>query len=180
MTPGARLRELRGELSTREGRRVTQREVAERGNISLSSLQKWESDAQVPHGENLLAIARFYGVSPEHILSGAPGAPVLGPIGGEGVVAPNYTDLGIDLPGYERLHDRPRGMFDRFMVELFKLGAGREGMESLGRALLAPVLQMNTLHKGRHDADTGAEEDQVRIMDRMIPTLLEIAKEQVR
>lgn len=180
MTPGARLKGLRGELSAREGRSVTQREVAERSKVSLSSLQKWESDAQVPHGENLLAIARFYGVLPEHILSGAPSAPVSGPTEAEGVIAPNYTDLGIDLPGYERLHDRPRGIFDRFMVELFKMGAGREALEFFGRTLLAPVMQMNMLHKGRHDADTSRDEDQMKIMDRMIPTLLEMAKEQLR
>jgi transcriptional regulator with XRE-family HTH domain len=58
----------------REGRRVTQADVAEGSNVKLSTLQKWESGAQVPHGENLLLIARFYGVPPEHILSGAPAA----------------------------------------------------------------------------------------------------------
>lgn len=108
-----------------------------------------------------------------------PGAPLMEE-GVESVVTPNYTDLGIDLPGYERLHDRPRGTFDRFMVELFKMGAGREALEFFGRTLLAPVMQVNMLHKGRHDADTSTEEDQTRIMDRMIPTLLEMAKEQLR
>lgn len=180
MTPGARLRALRRELSAREGTRVTQRDVAARSNVSLSSLQKWESDAQVPHGENLIAIARFYGVPPEYILSGTTSTAISELAENEGVIAPNYTDLGIDLPGYERLHDRPRGMFDRFMVELFKMGAGREAMESFGRTLLAPVAQLNLLHKGRHDADASAEGDQVKIMDRMIPTLLEMAKEQLR
>lgn len=94
--------------------------------------------------------------------------------------APDYDSLGIDLPGYERLHDRPRLEFDRFMLELIAAGLGREDIEELGRGLLAPVAHLNTLHKGKEESDARSEEDQMLIMNGMIPVIRKIVRERGR
>lgn len=99
---------------------------------------------------------------------------------GEDIASPDYDSLGIDLPGYERLHERPRREFDRFMVELIATGLGREDLEELGRGLLAPVAHLNTLHKGREESDASSEEDQMLIMNGMIPVLRKIVRERWR
>lgn len=100
---------------------------------------------------------------------------------GEGEVAsPDYDSLGIELPGYERLHDRPRREFDRFMIELIAAGLGREDLEELGRGLLNPIAALNTLHKGREESDASSEEDQMLIVQGMIPVLRKIVRERWR
>jgi hypothetical protein len=99
--------------------------------------------------------------------------------GGE-EVSPDYDSLGIELPGYDRLHDRPRREFDRFMVELIAAGLGREDLEELGRGLLNPIAALNTLHKGRDESDARSEEDQMLIMNGMIPVLKKIVRERGR
>lgn len=92
-------------------------------------------------------------------------------------VAPNYEGLGVDLPGYERLLERPRRVFDHFMVELIGKGLGREDLEELGRGLLNPIAALNTLHKGRDASDARNEEDQMMVLNGMMPVLRKIVRE---
>lgn len=92
-------------------------------------------------------------------------------------VAPNYEGLGVELPGYEKLLERPRRVFDRFMYELIGKGLGREDLEELGRGLLNPIAALNTLHKGRDVSDARSEEDQMMVLNGMMPVLRKIVRE---
>lgn len=71
-TLGKRLKQLREQRSRRAGRDLTQELVARESGVKLRSLQKWETDQQVPDAGNLLKLARYYGVAPEYILGEGP------------------------------------------------------------------------------------------------------------
>lgn len=75
-TTGQRIARLRVELARREGkRRVTQQELGDRVGASRGTVAAWEGDKQVPERENLLALAKVFGVSPDFILTGKEASP---------------------------------------------------------------------------------------------------------
>lgn len=145
---------------------------------SQAEISKWERGRTRPSYESLAKIGALVGVGVDVFQEGEAVSRVLAST--EGPIEPDYPGLGIDLPGYERLHGRPRDTFNLFIAELFKLGVGREGMEWFGRLLLSPLLEMNTLHKGRHDGSATNEADQAKVLDRMIPALLDMARERTK
>jgi AcrR family transcriptional regulator len=91
-------------------------------------------------------------------------------------VAPNYQSLGIDLPGYDRLLERPRAAFDSFMLELIRRGLPREDLEEIGTGVLGPIAAVNTLYKDRHEADTATEEAQLQVLNALIPVTLKFVE----
>lgn len=86
--------------------------------------------------------------------------------GDEAVIPPNYEGLGIEIPERSRLVPRAREAFDRFVHELIDRGLGREDIEHFGRAVIAPIAHLNTLHRGRDEGDTETEEAQLQIIER--------------
>ena len=63
MSIGEKIRDLR--LSEN----LSQEQFAEKLDISRSAVAKWETDSGVPDIENLIAIAREFGVSIDELLS---------------------------------------------------------------------------------------------------------------
>ena len=57
-----RLKELRNEMG------ITQKEVAERINFSVSTIKQYENGYRIPDEENLTILASFYDVFPRYIL----------------------------------------------------------------------------------------------------------------
>ena len=55
----------------RERCRMTQEFVAESIGVSRQAVSKWETGAADPSTDNLLALAKLYGVSPEDLLRSA-------------------------------------------------------------------------------------------------------------
>lgn len=153
--------------------KISQAEFARRLGLWRSQLSRWLA-GNMPSEENLEHIAELTGLSVAWLRYGdaATDTAVVEE------VSPNYEGLGVDLPGYEKLLERPRRVFDHFMYELIGKGLGREDLEEFGRGLLAPVAHLNTLHKGRDESDARSEEDQMMILDGMIPVIRKIVREQ--
>lgn len=149
---------------------LSQTEAAKRSGVSQNTVSSWR------RGERRRLSAKTRRALLAYLQNGRAEADT----GEEEAISPDYDSLGIELPGYERLHDRPRREFDRFMVELIASGLGREDLEELGRGLLAPVAHLNTLHKGKEESDARSEEDQMLIMNGMIPVLRKIVRERGR
>lgn len=149
-------------------RRSSLRDVAVEIGVSHTSLHNFLEKGFVPYERTLDKIEAWAdnaGVAVE-------AEPSL-----DGEVAPNYESLGIDLPGYARLHDKPRRMFDHFMVEMIARGLGREDLEELGRGMLSPIAHFNTLHKGREESDARSEEDQIMVISAMIKLARKMVQE---
>jgi transcriptional regulator with XRE-family HTH domain len=115
---GDRIADLRRALARREGRRVTQRALAEALGVHLGTVTAWEIGKQRPEGENLRRLAAFLGVPPEAVLgeggegeapAAAPGDAGLGPV--EDAAAELFGSLdrvvrylgGIGPPGQAKL-----------------------------------------------------------------------------
>lgn len=64
-TIGSRLKKSRKEAA------LTQTEAAKRLGVSFGAISKWENDENSLRGENLLAVARLYRVSPDWITTGS-------------------------------------------------------------------------------------------------------------
>jgi transcriptional regulator with XRE-family HTH domain len=170
---GHRIADLRRAKGRLEGRRVTQREVAEAVGVSPGTVTAWEIGKQRPEGRNLERLAAFLGVFPEEITSAdvsvtaGPG-PALPPTLARLLVreprpAPNYAGLGIELPGYEKLLEGPRRLFDAFMVDLIRRGLGREELEEVGRGALAPFVSFRSLGGGGREGGA-TEAAQMRVL----------------
>ncbi|WP_353462834.1 helix-turn-helix transcriptional regulator [Mammaliicoccus sciuri] len=52
----------------RINRGLTQKELSESINVSIQSINKWENKKVLPDAINLLALAKFYGVSVDYLL----------------------------------------------------------------------------------------------------------------
>jgi transcriptional regulator with XRE-family HTH domain len=161
--------------------RITQAEFARRLGVWRSQVTRWIKD-NPPGEENMGRIAELTGLSAAWLRYGDE---VAAPVASareadEEEVSPNYEGLGVDLPGYERLLERPRRVFDRFMVELIGKGLGREDLEELGRGLLNPIAALNTLHKDREVSDARSEEDQMMVLNGMMPVIRKIVREGLR
>ena len=152
---------------------MTQREVAEAVGVSPGTVTAWEIGKQRPEGRNLERLAAFLGVFPEEITSAdvsvtaGPG-PALPPTLARLLVreprpAPNYAGLGIELPGYEKLLEGPRRLFDAFMVDLIRRGLGREELEEVGRGALAPFVSFRSLGGGGREGGA-TEAAQMRVL----------------
>jgi transcriptional regulator with XRE-family HTH domain len=71
ITVGQRIAELRREAARRRGvRRYTQDDLARDVGVVKGSVAKWETDVQVPTGENLVRLARALETTPAAILGG--------------------------------------------------------------------------------------------------------------
>lgn len=183
---GHRIADLRREAGRARGQRLTQREVAEAVGVATGTVTAWEAGKQRPEGENLEKLAAFFRVPPELIVHGdsKTGTPPLhvreaaaeylpAP---EEITPPNYEGLGIEVPERDRLHPRPRALFDRFMHQLIDMGLGREDLEYWGRMVLAPIAHLNTLHRGRHESDATTEQEQTWVVEGNVETALRILK----
>lgn len=67
-TVGARLKSSRLAKAEREGRRITQAEVAEAVGISRSTLTAYEGGHDIPGRDTMRALANFYDVSSDYLL----------------------------------------------------------------------------------------------------------------
>ncbi|EEJ5117698.1 helix-turn-helix domain-containing protein [Salmonella enterica] len=69
-------------LSRRKELKLTQREAAQRAEVSHVTISQWERDETRPMGERLFALSKALQCSPEWLLSGTekmtPSAPVIG------------------------------------------------------------------------------------------------------
>lgn len=69
LTVGQRIARFRADRAGALGRRrYTQRELAEDVGVAKSTVAAWEGDAQAPMGDNLVALARALGRTPEEVL----------------------------------------------------------------------------------------------------------------
>ena len=146
---------------------------------SQSDVSRWETGKTRPSYETLAAIAALVGEDVSIFQEGGLATPMLAlhDAYGQGeAMTPNYEGLGIDLPGYERLLERPRRMFDAFMLELIGRGLGREDLEDIGRSLLAPIAGFNTVYKDKDVSDARREESQIKILSALIAEAREIVK----
>lgn len=134
------------------------RRVAQEAGVSHTSLHNLVEKDFVPYERTLRKLERWAEKTGRAIPSTRP----------DEQPSPDYDSLGIELPGYDRLLDRPRIAFDRFMIDLFGKGLSREDLEMFGRGVLAPIASMNTLHREGEEHDARTEEDQMDVLDRMI------------
>ncbi|WP_143296264.1 helix-turn-helix domain-containing protein [Acetobacter okinawensis] len=67
-TVGARLKSSRLAKAERDGRRITQAEVAEAVGISRSTLTAYEGGHDIPGRDTMRALANFYDVSSDYLL----------------------------------------------------------------------------------------------------------------
>lgn len=67
-TVGSRLKQARLIKGERDGKRLTQAEVAEAVGISRSTLTAYERDHDVPGRDTIRALANFYDVSTDFLL----------------------------------------------------------------------------------------------------------------
>ena len=51
---------------------LSQAELADALNVSRQAISKWELDASVPSGENLVRLRELFGVSVDHLIDGLP------------------------------------------------------------------------------------------------------------
>lgn len=51
---------------------LSQGELADALNVSRQAISKWELDASVPSGENLVRLRELFGVSVDHLIDGLP------------------------------------------------------------------------------------------------------------
>lgn len=176
-------------LPRKEGRPITHREFADRLGVKPQQLSRWINKSP-PGEDSIRRIAEEAGVSAAWLRYGeAKYAPEVGlggavrgwmvaeprPKSGLGsITPPNYEGLGIEIPERDRLHPRPREMFDRFVHQLLDLGLGREDIEYWGRTVLAPIAHMNTLHRGKDVSDATTEEEQTWIVERNVDAALRI------
>lgn len=176
-TVGGRIRWLiEVYLPKKEGRPLTHRQFAERIGVKPQQLSRWINDpSRAPGEESIQRIAEAAGVSPAWLRYGdgallpeLPHAVVRERPAHDyhEFVPPNYEGLGIEIPERSHLVPRAREAFDRFVHELIDRGLGREDIEHFGRAVIAPIAHLNTLHRGRDEGDTDTEEAQLQIIER--------------
>lgn len=136
--------------------------------VSQKDVSRWKrGDFSWLSGKKRLALERFL-----EKRSGGLGGP--GWTSEEPMPSPDYESLGIDIPGYDRLLPRPRRIFDEFMVNLIARGLGRDDLQELGAGALAPISHLDTLYRNREVTEAESEEDQMMVLDRMIPVLVKL------
>lgn len=70
LTVGQRIKDLRTRKGRTLGRRYTQGDLAAAVGVHKGTVAAWETDRQVPEGENLERLAAALGVTPELIIAG--------------------------------------------------------------------------------------------------------------
>ena len=68
---GRRIRQGRLELSAREGKALTQGDIAERLGVAQSTVGRWEAGLKEPGLETIRRIAELFGMTPEYLAFGA-------------------------------------------------------------------------------------------------------------
>jgi len=83
---GRRIRQGRLELSAREGKALTQGDIAERLGVAQSTVGRWEAGLKEPDLETIRRIAALFGTTPDYIAFGTQPPPGALPVRGENQV----------------------------------------------------------------------------------------------
>jgi transcriptional regulator with XRE-family HTH domain len=67
---GSRIADLRKHIGRQRGKRLTQRELAEKIGVARETVVAWEADLQQPSAENVARMATFLGTTPEYLIFG--------------------------------------------------------------------------------------------------------------
>lgn len=114
-----RLKELR------ESRNLTQKDLANQLNLTQSTIAYYENGKKLPTTDNLMSIARFFGVSTDFLLGLSKYTPDIGNHTGM-KEDPNYLSSSLTgeqrklLHYFERLESENKEYIVGKMVELFK------------------------------------------------------------
>lgn len=67
---GERIRDLRINMRTKDGKRVSQERMAEEVGMNIKTIQAYENGKKKPSLDALDALIEYFGVSPDYILYG--------------------------------------------------------------------------------------------------------------